>query len=76
MNLIYVKGAVPGVDDAMVRVQDAVRKGWFNEVFPKNTNIPFPTFLGDVSTLPRELTPSLPETKIDPFSRQTRERDV
>ncbi|TPX57068.1 hypothetical protein PhCBS80983_g04104 [Powellomyces hirtus] len=76
-NLVYVKGAVPGTDERYVRIKDAVKKGWFNKTFPEGSKVPFPTFLGDVATLPRELIPTAPaSTERDPFSRQRREREL
>ncbi|KAI9090085.1 translation protein [Phlyctochytrium arcticum] len=74
-NLVYVKGAVPGTDDRYVRIRDAVKKGWYNKTFPPGSEVPFPTFLGNVKSLPRELVPNPPPTDaVDPFSRQRREK--
>ncbi|TPX64836.1 hypothetical protein SpCBS45565_g05584 [Spizellomyces sp. 'palustris'] len=76
-NLLYVKGAVPGTDDRYVRIKDAVKKGWHNKAFPPGSEVPFPTFLGDSSTLPRELLPVPPQKdERDPFSRQRREKET
>lgn len=54
-NLIYVKGAVPGVDNAYVKITDAVRKGWYGKAFPQGQSPPFPTFTGTPTA--RELLP-------------------
>ncbi|KAJ3115573.1 54S ribosomal protein L3 [Phlyctochytrium bullatum] len=73
-NLLYVKGAVPGPEDKFVLIKDAVRKGWYNECFPPNTSVPFPTFLGNVKELPRELLPPPPpQGAKDPLARARRE---
>ncbi|KAJ3210191.1 54S ribosomal protein L3 [Dinochytrium kinnereticum] len=73
-NLLYVKGSIPGPEDKYVLVRDSVRKGWYNQCFPPNTVIPFPTFLGDVKSLPRELLPPPPpEGSKDPLARARRE---
>ncbi len=72
-GLIYVKGGVPGVDNALVRVKDAVKKGWFNKIFPKDAQIPFPTSMGTIST-ERELLPKLDLSGTDPFARTRREK--
>jgi hypothetical protein len=71
-GLIYVKGGVPGVDNAMVKIKDAIKKSWFGKTFPSGVTVPFPT-----STEPsteREQVPKLHLTGIDPFSRTKRER--
>ncbi|KAH6566789.1 hypothetical protein BASA61_007296 [Batrachochytrium salamandrivorans] len=76
-NLIYVKGGVPGVENCYVRVTDSIKKTWYKKTFPVGSEVPFPTFMGDVSTLPRELTAPAPEAGTrDPFSRQRREQDA
>ncbi len=67
-DLIYVKGAVPGVDNAYVRVSDAVRKGWYNKCFPEGATVPFPTFFGKSAA--RELVPGIPATQSDPLMRK------
>lgn len=72
-NLIYVKGAVPGVDDQYVRVTDAIKKGWHQKTFPDPKAVPFPTFMGKAEQ--RELLmPSQFGTITDPFSRTKREK--
>ncbi|KAL2919431.1 hypothetical protein HK105_201076 [Polyrhizophydium stewartii] len=76
-NLVYVRGAVPGVEDAYVRITDAIRKSWINQAFPSGASVPFPTFLGDQTQLPREMhAPPPAEGTRDPFSRQRREIDA
>ncbi|KAJ3329422.1 kynurenine 3-monooxygenase, mitochondrial precursor [Blyttiomyces sp. JEL0837] len=73
-NLLYVKGAVPGPQDRFVRVRDAIRKGWYNKCFPEEAKVPFPTFMGDVTSLPREiLAPPPPAGAKDPLARARRE---
>jgi large subunit ribosomal protein L3 len=72
-NLVYVKGAVPGVDDAYVRVSDSIKKNWFNKCFPAGASVPFPTFVGKCEE--RELVPSQVPTILDPMRRAKRERD-
>ncbi|KAJ3262470.1 54S ribosomal protein L3 [Borealophlyctis nickersoniae] len=73
-NLIYVKGAVPGVDDAYVCVKDAIRKSIHKKTFPPGSNVPFPTFFGNMKSLPRELVVPPPAEGVkDPFSRTRRE---
>ena len=67
-NLIYIKGAVPGVDNSYLRITDAVRKGWKKSIFPPDTVIPFPSFMGQVSKLSRELV-AIPSKERDPFTR-------
>ena len=72
-NLIYVKGAVPGVDDQYVRVTDAIKAGWHNKTFPDVKQVPFPTFMGKSES--RELVlASQFEKQTDPFSRTKREK--
>lgn len=55
LNCIMVRGAVPGHDDAIVRIKDAAstrRQMWREKVRP-----PFPTFIPDPERpLPREQT--------------------
>jgi large subunit ribosomal protein L3 len=59
LNLIYVKGAVPGHDSQYIKVRDAVKKVGFNK-FPQEAKIPFPTFNPAVlPTLPREISAKL-----------------
>ena len=70
-NLIYLKGAVPGVDDAYVKITDAIRKGWIGKAFPVGAVVPFPTSKrGD---FPRELIPAFAATERDPMSQPRRE---
>ena len=56
LNLIYVKGHVPGFDRQFVRVRDAVRQKK-SKLFPKDcTPPPFPTIDPKLlATMPREL---------------------
>ncbi|KAI1301007.1 54S ribosomal protein L9, mitochondrial [Mortierella claussenii] len=56
LNLIYVKGAVPGVDDQFVKVRDAVKKRG-NKIAPADMlPLPFPTANPElVKVMPREL---------------------
>ncbi|EGF78386.1 hypothetical protein BATDEDRAFT_13292 [Batrachochytrium dendrobatidis JAM81] len=76
-NLIYVKGGVPGPENGYLRVTDSIKKGWFKKTFPENAIVPFPTYLGDVTTLPRESIAPAPSVGTrDPFSKQRRERDA
>ncbi|KAJ3194081.1 54S ribosomal protein L3 [Irineochytrium annulatum] len=73
-NLLYVKGAVPGPIDKVVKVRDAIKKKYLNECFPEGMEVPFPTFMGDVSQLPRELLAPPPAAgAADPLSRPRRE---
>ncbi|KAJ3106876.1 54S ribosomal protein L3 [Phlyctochytrium planicorne] len=73
-NLLYVKGSIPGPDDKYVLVRDSVRKGWYNKCFPPDAVVPFPTFFGSQSQLPRELLPPPPPPNSkDPLARARRE---
>ncbi|KAG0213670.1 54S ribosomal protein L9, mitochondrial [Mortierella sp. GBA30] len=56
LNLIYVKGAVPGVDDQFVKVRDAIKKRG-NKIAPVDLlPLPFPTADPEaVKAMPREL---------------------
>ncbi|KAJ3299813.1 54S ribosomal protein L9, mitochondrial [Kappamyces sp. JEL0829] len=74
-DLIYVKGSLPGVDNAIVTCRDAIRKCWVGKAFPEGSTIPFPTYMGNCAELPRELTPPSPivDKAVDPFSRTRRE---
>lgn len=66
LDLIYVRGAVPGHDHQFVRVQDAIKKRSRNLIFPKETVAPFPTFMKEVhGEAPREQTAVM--GGIDPF---------
>ena len=74
-NLIYVKGCIPGVDEAYVRLTDAKRTTWFDTTFPKGSQVPFPTNFKKLSELPRELNIDLNQLEgTDPLSRQRNER--
>ncbi|KAI8607006.1 translation protein, partial [Chytriomyces sp. MP71] len=74
LNLIYVKGAVPGPEHKYVRVSDALRKGWFGLTFPEDAAVPFPTFTGSMTDVPRELlAPPPKEGEKDPLARARRE---
>ncbi|KAK3820054.1 MAG: translation protein [Benniella sp.] len=56
LNLIYVKGSIPGVDDQYVKVQDAVKKRG-DKIAPADV-LPLPTPTIDpsaVKAMPREL---------------------
>lgn len=76
LNLIFVKGAVPGVDDAHVLVRDAKKKmtqlaqhshqkGAFNKVLPKLVDdLPFPAGT-------TELAKALPAVIEAPSSRRS-----
>ncbi|KAF9285879.1 54S ribosomal protein L9, mitochondrial [Mortierella alpina] len=56
LNLIYVKGCVPGVDDQFIKVRDAVKKRG-DKIAPKDVlPLPFPTVDPEaVKAMPREL---------------------
>ncbi|KAF9970305.1 54S ribosomal protein L9, mitochondrial [Actinomortierella ambigua] len=56
LNLLYVKGAVPGVDDQFIKVKDAVKKRG-ESIAPKDClPLPFPTVDPElVKAMPREL---------------------
>ncbi|KAI8910434.1 translation protein [Gorgonomyces haynaldii] len=71
-NLIYVKGAVPGFDNAWVKIRDAVKKQWHNKAFPQGATVPFPTFVGKPKE--RELLPTQLPQPVDPFTRTRNER--
>eukprot|EP00842_Homolaphlyctis_polyrhiza_P006017 jgi/Hompol1/6416/HPOL_004040-RA len=76
-GLIYVKGGVPGAENAYCRVTDSIKMNWYKKTFPVGSVVPFPTFMGDITTLPREMSAPAPvEGARDPFSRQRRERDA
>ncbi|KAJ3310631.1 54S ribosomal protein L3 [Boothiomyces sp. JEL0838] len=72
-DLIYVKGAVPGVDNAYVSVSDAIRKSWHGKCFPAGAQVPFPTYFGS-SEVERELCAPIDEKAFDPFARTRREK--
>ncbi|KAL1922201.1 mitochondrial 54S ribosomal protein uL3m [Calcarisporiella thermophila] len=43
LNLLLVKGAVPGFDDQFVRIQDAIKLRTSGKAFPPESSVPFPT---------------------------------
>ncbi|KAJ3412143.1 hypothetical protein HDV05_001181 [Chytridiales sp. JEL 0842] len=75
-NLLYVKGAVPGSEDRFVKIRDAVRKGWFNQVFPEGTKVPFPTYFGPKPAERELLPPPPPAGTKDPLARPRREVEL
>ena len=76
LNLIFVRGCVPGIDDAHVMVRDAKKKmtsaaqhnfakGLFEKTLPKNVDdLPFPA--GTV-----ELAKQLPTIVVAPSARKS-----
>ena len=76
-NLLYLKGCIPGFDNAFIRIRDAVRAGWYGKTFPQGAKVPFPTMIRQPGVkVPRELVPPMPqEDATDPFSRQLREKN-
>ena len=76
LDLIFVRGCVPGVDDAQVLVRDAKKKitanaqvnyakGNFDKVLPKNlVTLPFPAGT-------KELAQTLPPIIVCPTTRVT-----
>ncbi|KAI8918778.1 translation protein [Entophlyctis helioformis] len=68
-NLIYVKGGLPGVDDAYVSITDSIKKGWFKQTFPEGAEVPYPR---SWATQPS----CRAGTVRDPFSRQPRDPDA
>jgi small-conductance mechanosensitive channel len=75
-NLLYVAGHVPGAANGYVNVKDAIYKMTKKACFPEGIEIPFPTFLGNPNSLPRELLPPAPtkrQLELDPFLRQRTE---
>jgi len=56
LNLVYVKGCIPGVDDQFVKVRDAVKKRG-DKIAPADVlPLPFPTVDPElVKAMPREL---------------------
>ncbi|KAH8555499.1 translation protein [Umbelopsis sp. PMI_123] len=68
LNLIYVKGCVPGFDDQFVKIKDAVKKHGA-KLFPSDAlPPPFPTVTeDDLQAMPRELIANSGEGK-DPFT--------
>lgn len=67
-NLLYVRGAVPGPAGRFLSLRDA-----FNVTpeFRSKWNLPFPTHIGDASTL----QPSVMVNPKDPYSMYTNETD-
>lgn len=72
LNLVYVRGAVPGVDNALVRIVDT-RIGGNEELFSRMPP-PYPTFLPKVGQrLPRLLVAACCEpnkTKHETINKQ------
>lgn len=76
LNLIYVRGCVPGFDDAHLLVRDAKKKvtqlakhhderGWTENILPKGVvDLPFPAGT-------RELAKSLPPVVAAPSNRRS-----
>ncbi|KAI9230664.1 MAG: 50S ribosomal protein L3 [Piptocephalis tieghemiana] len=56
LGLIYVRGSIPGVDDAWVQVKDAVKKRGLNLCFPSGEQVPYPSMSVEeaLNQLPRE----------------------
>jgi large subunit ribosomal protein L3 len=68
LNLIYVKGCVPGFDDQFVKVRDAVKKHGAKRFPSDSLPPPFPTMNEiDFKAMPRELIAKSGEGK-DPFT--------
>lgn len=67
LNLVYVRGSVPGKRESVVFLKDAwgcliAQTG----LFPiANQDVPYPTFLGNLDSMDREITK--PPTVMDPF---------
>lgn len=67
LNCIFVKGAVPGHDDCVVRIRDSLHNPVFNISPP-----PYPTFMADSNkTLEREIL--APASEKDPLHREVTE---
>ncbi|RHZ70255.1 hypothetical protein Glove_273g14 [Diversispora epigaea] len=67
LNLIYVKGPVPGHDEQFVRVRDAINKKGVKCFPPDCIPPPFPTIDPEVfETMPRELVAKI--GGVDPFA--------
>jgi large subunit ribosomal protein L3 len=65
--LIYVKGCIPGVDNAFIKVTDAIKKSWAGKAFPEGAIVPFPTSYQE--GLDRELVESVSfDQSVDPFT--------
>ena len=77
-NLLYLKGSIPGFDNAFIRIKDAIRANWYGKLFPEGSKVPFPTLIRKPGVqVPRELVPPMPEEGVtDPFSRQMREKNA
>ncbi|KAJ2960578.1 hypothetical protein NQZ79_g4012 [Umbelopsis isabellina] len=68
LNLIYVKGCVPGFDDQFVQVKDAVKKHGAKRFPSDSLPPPFPTINeAGLKSMPRELIANSGEGK-DPFT--------
>lgn len=69
LNLLYVKGTVPGPRDALVRVKDALRK--VDQFNPYVNPPPFPTRLPEeVNALPQEIAWSPAKDEEDPIAKR------
>lgn len=70
MNLIYVKGSVPGPKDSLVRIRDAVGRDRF-QFDPYTRHPPFPTCATEqLDQFPAELTWTQPEdSAADPIAK-------
>jgi|SRR5882762_10206680 len=76
LDLIFVRGCVPGVDDAHVLIRDAKKKmvvqsrvsqekGWYDKILPKGVDdLPFPAGT-------KEMAKQLPPIIIAPSQRQS-----
>lgn len=59
---------MPGVDNAFIKVKDAIKKSWAGKAFPEGAAIPFPTSYQEEG-LDRELIEPLSFDKsVDPFT--------
>lgn len=67
LNLIYVKGPVPGHDEQFVRIRDAINKKGTKCFPPDCIPPPFPTIDSEtLKTMPRELVAK--SGGVDPFA--------
>lgn len=57
MNVLYVKGAVPGPPERVVKVRDAVLKTWRGLCFPAGATVPMPTATAEARTVREALAP-------------------
>jgi hypothetical protein len=57
MNVIYVKGAVPGPRNRILKVRDAVLKTWRGTCFPKDAVVPMPTATSEARTVREAIAP-------------------